>query len=467
MNLKLRSIIEKPEHIFLILGLFFGLISAFMMPVLTIPDEGAHFWMSYGMFSKNQQIPRDLLVSAGDSTKYVKDNTYIKKIFQNKVNLEGDSFQFNYSKEIIINPANDSRTVSSMDITRLPQAIGVMIGRLIYPSIGIMTTLGRLVNFSFFLVATYFIIKKVRYGKLAFTFLALFPMIIHQAASLSYDVINIVVIFAWVAFIMNLFVQKTTITRNQIIKLLLIGAVLVVTKPTNVLLFGFLPFLPSNLYKNTKIFRQIRKRLPRFNISKRSLILLAGSLSAIGLAVALFCFDYYLNKHGISTIKFIGVFFNTFFQTNINTQLDPIVTTGIVGNFGWLWYRLPEWLVFVHLSMLGLILLGEKTPKVNLRFAIASASLLILSVLTITVGMYFMWTLQPNVAGIDATFIQGMQGRYFTPLLILLVPTFAYVQQHASLRISPKLLNMLAIAMAIFSLTIYLLLTYIFFYQPA
>lgn len=460
----LSSILKRPERIFLVVGSFFGLISLFLMPALTIPDEGAHFWMSYGMFSKNQQIPHDLLISAENSAEYIKDGTYIEKIFKHKANLEGDSLRFKISREISLNSLNENRPVSSLDISRLPQAIGIAIGRVIYPSIGVMTTLGRLLNFAVFLTALYLIIKRVNYGKLAFTFLALFPMIIHQAASLSYDVMNIVVIFAWVAFMINLFTQQTPITRNQIIKLSLLGIVLIATKPSNALLLGLLPFLPLNLYRNTRIFTQIHKRIPRFRISKRLLKLLLWPLAIAGLGGIIFLGDAYLAKYGISSMKFMQVFFNTFFRTELNTQLDPIVTTGIVGHFGWLWYKLPEWLVIIHLSIFGLILLGEKVPRVSLRLAIVSASLFALSVLLITLGMYLMWTLRPNIAGSDATFIQGMQGRYFTPLLVLLIPVFAYIQQYISVKIKPRLLSILAVAMAVFSLTVYLFLTYIFFY---
>ncbi len=465
MLLKLSSILKRPERIFLIVGSFFGLISLFLMPVLTIPDEGAHFWMSYGMFSKNQQIPRDLMISAEDSAGYIKDGTYIEKIFKDKVNLEGDGFQFRITKEIKLNSLNEDRPVSSLDISRWPQAIGIAIGRAIHPSIGVMATLGRLLNFAVFFAALYLIIKHVKYGKLAFTFLALFPMIVHQAASLSYDAVNIVVIFAWVAYMINLFTQKTPITRSQIIKLPLLAAALIVTKPSNVLLLALLPFLPKSLYSNSRIFTKVHKKITSFKVSKRFLKLSLWSLSAIGLGAILFLGDAYLAKYGISSMQFIEVLFNTFFRTELNTQLDPIVTSGIVGHFGWLWYKLPEWLVIIHLGIFGLILLGERVPKVSLRLAIVSASLFLVSVFAITLGMYTMWTLRPNIAGIDATFIQGMQGRYFTPLLVLLIPVFAYIQQYISVKIKPRLLSIVTVSMAVFSLTVYLLLTYIFFYR--
>jgi len=464
---QLTKILKKPERIFLIIGSVFGLLSAFLMPALTIPDEGAHFWMSYSMFSKNEQIPKDLLISAEDSSAFLKDGAYSLKVYQQKVDFEGDSFQLNYSKKITINSVNNSRYVSSLDISRIPQAVGVLVGKAIYPSIGVMSITGRLFNLAFFIAAIYFVIRRVRHGKLAIAFLALFPMIIHQAGSMSYDVINIVAVFAWVGLMINLFTQTSSITKKQIAKIIFVGAILVLTKPTNAILLGLLPFLPSTLYKNTKIFQQLRKTIPRFAINKRVLWIISGILLIPILAFAALVADAYLNIYGISSRMFVQVLFNTFFQTNINTQLDPIVTTGIVGHFGWLWYKLPEWLVFVHLAVFGLILLGQKTPQISRRFAVVSLSLFALSVAAIVLGMYFLWTLDPKVAGPSAIFIQGMQGRYFTPLLILLVPVFAYLQRYIKLDINQTLLTVIAITMAIFSLGVYLVLTYTYFYLPS
>jgi len=470
MKQKFQSLLKKPEYIFLYIGSVFGLLSLFIMPVMTIPDEGAHFWLSYGMFSKNERIPEGIMISAEDSASYVKDGTYIDRLFKEKADLDGDSLQFNVSKSLVgIYASNDSgpRSVSSFDLPRLPQALGVAVGHAIYPSIGVMTTIGRIFNLAFFLVAIFLIIRHVRFGKLAIAFLALFPMIIHQAASLSHDVVNIVVIFAWTALMINLFMQKAPITRKQLVLTTLLAVALVATKPSNILLLAFLPLLPLALYKSTSLFTWLRKRMPTIVISRRTLWTVGGiAIGLIGIG-ALYVIDAYLDRHGVGTSTFVQVLFNTFFRTDINTQLDPIVTTGIVGHFGWLWYKLPEWLVFAHLSVFALILLGDKVPKVSLRFALASLGIFIMSVAIITVGMYFLWTLDPMVAGPGAKFIQGVQGRYFTPLLILLIPAFAYLQKYISVRIKPTLLTTIAVSTAVFSLTVYIVLSYIFFFLPA
>jgi len=465
MKIKLRNLKDKPECIFLIIGSIFGILSMFMMPILTIPDEGAHFWRSYRMTSSNEKLPNDLLVSAENSVQKINNGTYFNDLFKKKANLEGDSFKVSYKKTTRV--GSSTRTSKVIDVSRTPQAIGILIGRLIYPSIGVMVIFGRITNLALYLMVIYFIIKKVKFGKLAFLFLALFPMLIHQAGSLSYDVMNIVAIFTWIALMINLFTQETTISKKQLALLSLLTIVFLLTKQSNLLLLGFLPFIPKIVYVNTRPFQTILKIAP-FKINKKIFkITLACLLGAIFTASLFFAYKY-IHTRGIGTSQLLNVLFNTFFRPEVNPQLDPIITTGIVGNFGWLWYRLPEWLVFIHLSMFGIILLGEKKSLIVSKcFSFVSLSLFILSIIGITLGMYFQWTLLPGVAGINAKFIQGMQGRYFTPLLALLIPTFMYLRQYISIKIDQKLLVKLTVFMAIFTLVTYLVLTYIFFYTPA
>lgn len=467
MKFNTKQFLKQPERLFLVISLFFGIVSAFTLPILTGPDEGAHFWVSYSMFTKNKQIPQDLLVSAEDSVKEVSNGNYINDLFGETADLEGDDIKLNYTKDVDINSVNDSRQTSTLDITHLPQALGILLGRLIHPSVGVMVLFGRLANLAVYVAAIYFVIKYVRYGKLAFVFIALFPMMIQQAGSLSYDVMNMVAIFAWVGLMINLSLQKTRLSKKQVIVLVAFAILLVVNKRSNIILFAILPFLSPNLYCKPRVASKVIqwKSLAFDYVKKfRVLLFVIGALVAVGL---LFLFDRYLGSHGIGTFKFIGVFFNTFFRPEVNGQLDSILTSGIVGNFAWLWYRLPAWVVFLQLSVLALVLLGAKTPVVQKRFAVICGSTFILSILGITIGMYFQWTLLPFVAGSSATYIQGMQGRYFTPLLILLIPVFGYLKQFVAIKINQGLLTKIVTATAAFSLTTYVILTYIFFYTPA
>jgi len=467
MRDRLLKIVRQPHLWFLAIGSFFGVASVFLMPVFTIPDEGTHFWLSYGMFSKKEYVPQDLLVPADVVVQKVNNDTYVRDLFTNKVNFEGDSFSFNLRKDIYLRTETADRSLitSSLDINHLPQAIGILIGKLIYPSVGVMMILGRLINLAVYIALIYLIIKNVRYGKIAFAFIALFPMMIQQAGSLSYDSINAIAIFAWIALMINIFTQKFPLTSRQLLLGVLIGIALVLTKFSNILLLSLLIFIPPRLYTQTRLGALLYKFHP-VRFKKRTLTLIAIALAVVLTTTFTGLLYIYLHNHGINGSQFAEALFNTYFRPEVNQQLDPIITSGIVGNFGWLWYRLPEWLVIVHLMVLLVVLLGERIP-VGRLFAIISGGLFIVSVLAITFGMYFVWTVLPFVGGLDAKFVQGMQGRYFTPLLVLLIPPFAYLQRHISIKASRESLAALTIVMAIVSLSVYMLLTYIFFYTPA
>lgn len=467
MKLNIPAWLKRPEKLFVIIAGFFGVVSALTLPILTGPDEGAHFWVSYSMFSSKPQIPSDLLVSAEDTVKSVSSGDYVDEMFEDTANLQGDKLAVSYSKEVDINASNESRPASSLDITHLPQAIGILLGRLIHPSVGVMVVFGRLFNLAVYIGAIYIIIKRIKYGRLALAFVALFPMMIQQASTLSYDVMNTVAIFAWVAFVINLSLQRVRLSKKQLLVLGLLAILLIATKRSNVLLLGFLPFLPPSLYFNQVTTQKMQQWKSALLRHKRVVVNSLLAVAVLATIVFLYLLDHYLAGRGVSSVRFFEVLFNTFFRPEVNTQLDPIITSGVVGNFAWLWYRLPAWIVFLQLSVFGLILLGDKVPVIPKRFAVASGLTFVGSILGITVGMYFAWTLLPSVAGPLATFIQGMQGRYFTPLLILLIPVFAYLQKHISVKIAPELLHKIAWSVAIFSLTIYVILTWVFFYTPA
>ena len=75
--------------------------------------------------------------------------------------------------------------VSIKSLAHLPQAIGMLIGRAIYPSYGVIMLVGRIVNALVYIIGMYFVIKAAKYGKLALMFISLLPMMLQQAASLS------------------------------------------------------------------------------------------------------------------------------------------------------------------------------------------------------------------------------------------------------------------------------------------
>lgn len=72
-----------------------------------------------------------------------------------------------------------------------------------------MIIIGRLFNLAAYILLVWLAIKIARQGKWVYTVAGLFPMAIHQAASLSSDAVNIGLVFIVIAAIQSLFSRKS------------------------------------------------------------------------------------------------------------------------------------------------------------------------------------------------------------------------------------------------------------------
>jgi uncharacterized membrane protein len=455
--MKLRNLVEKPELVFVYIASFFGLLSASFMPVLAAPDENQHFQVSYAIFSANREVSEDLVKSESLVLEAVRDGSY-KNFFTQKTSAEHDGIDINTGSYVF-----DKKTRASVfDIMHLPQAIGILIGKLIYPSLGVMVLAGRLFTLALYITALYFIIKKIRHGKWVLAFIASFPIMIQQAASVSYDPINLLAIFAWVAFIINVAVQHTKVTRSQIIIGILLALFLLLTKLNNFLLFLLLFATPARHITETNSFKTIR--------SSRHWT--AIKYGFVALFVIIFCLGLYIMSvkllagHEFHPRRLFDVLLNTYFWGDL-TLID-VTTTGMVGYFSNFYYHLPVWIVIITFIISIVVMLSEKLPAVSRRFALISGILFFGSVLLISVGMYYGWAINPQRLGPDAQVTDGIQGRYFTPLLVLLFPVFAYLQKYIKVATkSSYFVPILVSTASILLLVSYLLQTWHFFWQTA
>lgn len=459
--MKLGKLIQKPELVFVFIASFFGLISAFLLPILEVPDENQHFQVEYAMFSSNKEaandlvFSRDLVLSEDHILSAVQQDDYLK-YFTEKTSAQYDGFAINTETYVF-----DGKTKSSVyDVMRLPQAIGILIGRMIYPSIGVMVVMGRLVMLALYIAALYFIIKKIRFGKWVLVFVACLPIMIQQAASLSYDPMNLLAIFAWVAFIVNLATQKAQLTRKRIISGVLLALLLLISKSNNVLLLGLIFALPKEYITSTRLFQSLRARTHWRLIRNIALAIIGIAICALLYVMA----KKILAGQEFHPRRLFDVLLNTFFWGDLT--LINVTFVGIVGQFSNFYYSLPAWLVFIALMVLVLVMMFEKLPDVSRRFALISGSLFFGSILLISIAMYYGWAMRHDRFGPGAEVTDGIQGRYFAPLLILLFPLFAYIQKYIKITTKSKnFVPVLAMSTSVLFLTFYTLQTWDFFWR--
>ena len=422
------SFIKKPENVFISLSLFFGVLSAILVPQLSVSDENMHYLRAYGISQSRVEsgsrctLPKDVAKRAGSVYEGNFSSDYSKPIDRSSLNIDKCSSASGYPP-----------------IMHLPQAIGIGIASLFNGSTGLTILFGRLANVLFYSIAVYLIIKWVRIGKWAFTTIGLIPLMVHMASSLSSDCMTNVAVFTITAFILNLFTQKDKLSHKQTIALICTGVFLTLTKSVNALLLFPLLFLPKRLFSPNK-----NERLP-FNIQKWTILVVTGIAAIISILIWQKIYGQPLLTTGAAhnplhsnPLKFIAILFNTYINPRLPVSDDII--RGIIGAFSAFKYGLPLFVLIPSFSLLFLSLLhynkkdqellGEQTGKL----AVYNLATIGMFVCAVSYAMYTAWALLPFRFGEGAYYADGVQGRYFTATAVMLVPVGLWLQKYINVR---------------------------------
>lgn len=410
----------KIEKLFLFLAIPFIALFMFLVPVTQVPDETTHAILAWNIAhdaSKEDSLQwlahhqGEVITNNSPDAPAVLNKKKLNLFFTEKQDFSSAPFKLN---------------ISIKSLAHLPQAIGMFIGRAIYPSYGVIMLVGRIVNALVYVIGMYFVIKAAKYGKLALMFISLLPMMLQQAASLSYDVLNYVAVSSFFVFFVNLIVERK-FTAKKFVQLILLALFLYSAKVNNLLLIPFLAMINFEFEGFLEVLNPALKFFQKYRWYFVSVIILLG----------LVLFYLYLKGWG-GTQHFIWVMFNTFFLQQENVNLNGLLTIGIFGEFGWLTTQLPLWLIFIDIVVLVLIYLSEYI-SVTKTEGVSSALIFPIQVLIIVIGMYFSWTLRSNPNNVGANRIaHGEQGRYFTPFLVYLAPLFSICQSKLGLEINRK-----------------------------
>ena len=422
------SFIKKPENVFISLSLFFGVLSAILVPQLSVSDENMHYMRAYGISQGRVEsnspctLPKDVIKRA-------------------EAVYEGN-FSADYSKPIDRNIMDVHKCSSASGyppIMHLPQTIGIMFANLIHGSLGITIIFGRLANLIFYSFALYFVIKWVRIGKWAFVATGLFPLMIHLAASLSGDSMTNIAIFTAIAATLNLFSQKSPLTRQQQLLIIAVACLLILTKSVTILLLSPVIFLPKRLFVPDK------KSKISFIPQKWLVLSAAAILAGLCLIAWLHVYTQPLLTTGAphnplhsNPLKFIQILFNTYLNPNLPVSDD--ILRGVIGAFSAFKYGLPLFILLPSFSLLFLSLLrynkkdqellGEQTGKL----AVYNLATIGLFVCAVSYAMYTAWALLPFRFGEGAYYADGVQGRYFTATAAMLVPVGLWLQKYINVK---------------------------------
>lgn len=370
----------------------------FVFPINRVPDEMNHARMTWETLHRPTENSFKWMDEIPSNDK-VKPTEY-KQLLARKIEMKNEPFRFG---------------ISLKTISFIPQLIGMTIGSWISPTVGMIIYMGRIFNALAYILGLYFLIRYFKYGKTALMFISLLPIMVQQASSLSYDVMNYLEVMLALGFITNLAYSKRFTNRN-FVQVIGLAILLLATKPNNILLLGLIPFVSFEL---EGLFTVLNRP---FNIVRNIIFRYKYVFYLLLLLTIVFVLQFLMRNEG-GLVHYIHVLLNTLVDAKQNGDLNSILTIGIFGFLGNFTLQLPLWLIFVDVAVLFLIYLADKKDFFSKDFSILAALLFPIQVIATVTVMYLQWT--PIVLGHGASVSVGSQGRYFTPFLILFLPLVA------------------------------------------
>lgn len=400
----------KQHQMFAVLYLSIGLLFLGLVPVPGVPDEPHHFLRAFeisrgGLISDMDEfgevggfLPENLDANMPDSSITYRDlrENFGEKISDNEIHLE-------YENTALYSP-----------LSYLPQALGVLLGRVITKNVLLTAYFGRFFAFLTIGFVLYLSIKNIPVGKNVLMAVSLLPITVQECMSLAADGMAYAMATALFSYVMYLRYGKIEkIGKKQFILLsilcIMVASCKVVYLPVCLCVF----LLPLNKIGDGKTKNYI--------ISTFALCALAGVFSLGWLAIChgFLPFGEAVNsgeqlsgmlKHPINYLLVLYRTFGKYFIIQMiylfggcmgmmDIACDYVIVTACAGIF---FYIVKNESVSVK---------DENWKKIRIALFVIVA---ILIVLTLT-SLYLQYT------PVGLGYITGMQGRYYIPMILLFV----------------------------------------------
>jgi uncharacterized membrane protein len=416
------------EKLYPMMAMVLGILYIFLIPPLAAPDEAAHFGSAYDLASEWLGIPWKENI-------YLRDMRLVDASYQMYLDEEADYDAFLATMDNSDITEEDLELVEAVNTNNwfytpyYIAAFGLMIGRMLKWGFGSMAALGTFCNLLFFVGMMTYAIHKLPFGKRSLFVVALLPITLQQASSFSYD--NPIIACTTVAFALALhWIYDKAWAKQR-----------VVSKAVEILLFlfcvwmlakvksgAYLPvvLLPVLLAVNKGWFTGHYKRYTQSAMV--AVIILAviylfplGHIQGI---TALLTNEPIMWHLGSDVVAHSPLYFMTHPTYALSVLWNTLRQEGgsyifqmAGGALGALDVYISKEVVLLNLLLLLLsaVFLTDQPEKLSVKNRIVLFVIAMIPDMISVAAMLFYWT-EP-----DASYIQGVQGRYFIPTLPLVL----------------------------------------------
>lgn len=409
------------EKVFIIAAVLLGIISNAVFPPKAIPDEAVHINTAYHysnllLGKGSSESEGTLYMRQGDAEIFkalkadpVKDTYW-------EISEQNDLFMSEEERQLI--PV-DAKIVDTTFTQYIFPSIGLTIARIFHIQTIPALYLGRFFNLACYIFFIYWAIRKTPVAKLTFFVAGLLPMAVHIAASFSYDASTIGISFLFIGWMLDLIYQKEPV------------------KKADVIICGCLAFfLPQNKLVYTVLiglcFLIAKEKWSGFRKIKTCALWIGLSLSGLLLSYSGRIIDEFNREteswhpsKGAMTYSFSWVLEN--FWEALQMGVRTLVETGswywqtmIGSSLSWLNVPVHGYLILVLTVCLFLSVfpIKEKNEVLVARKQKIWISMILFCGIVLIILSMLNWT------NVGSDLFQGIQGRYFLPILPLFLLMF-------------------------------------------
>ena len=400
------------QYIYLAFSVVFGIIYLFAFPISQIPDEKSDY-------ARTLEITEGHLISEKIKTSVGRKlSTNIKKVYS----LDGVKNKYTTIKKIKNIKLNNNKVFIDFAnkslyafVCYIPQVIGVGIGKILNLSIYYQILLGKICNYILFVTLMFLALKIIPVKKELVFLIAMLPICMQEAMSLSPDAMIIAVSVLFVSYILYLRInKKENINKKDLFYLSILAITLSLCKIVYLPLCLLLFLIPNERFVSKKskyIFIGILAiicagiNLLWLSISSKYLV------AFIGISNSSLQLKYVLNN----LLKYIVIIFST-----LDVFLFDYFISMVGGSLGLLNIKTSSIMTFC--TILILVYLIGIPKKGKRKFNNKELALIIFiifsTILLIFTSLYLQWTSVGNDK------INGVQGRYFIPLILCIASLF-------------------------------------------
>lgn len=399
----------SPEWLYLLTSIVFGTAFVCLTPPFQVPDENAHFLRALQISEgrlvsvRSGNATGDYLPSSvlefGEHFRSIRFNPRVKTSSAHI--LMAGEFQVNVKDRVFVGFSN---AAIHPPLPYLPQAMGMFLARQFTGSLLILFYAGRCMNLA---VATLLMFQAIRLtpiGKWVFTILALTPMTVFLAASLSCDALTNGFAFLLIAYVLRCASDSDkSLTLSHIFRIAVLGCIVGLCKQAYFLLPACYILIPaSRLATRSQYWLGFGMVIGATFLSVSAwAIVLRGIYSPADTVVGM---DPHLQIQFIIThpLEFLRAVLRTLGQA-------PMYLHQYIGVLGWLDTRLPRWVVVAEIIVIAVVCLADTSHYLKVWQCLSAVGIAMLVGATVMVIIYLTW--EPVGSGVI-----HLQGRYFIPI---------------------------------------------------